>query len=148
MLTSTCHKEIKYKELSELASVAGEIIDFADVLKVWIFEGEMGAGKTTLIKEICRLLKVKNNVTSPTFSIVNEYLTEKGETVYHFDFYRIKSESEAMDIGVEEYLYSGRLCFIEWPSLIPNLLPPQYLKINIQSAPMENRIIQLFKYEN
>jgi tRNA threonylcarbamoyladenosine biosynthesis protein TsaE len=148
MLTSTYHKEIKYKDLSELPGVAGEIIDFADGLKVWIFEGEMGAGKTTLIKEVCRLLKVKNNVTSPTFSIVNEYLTENGETIYHFDFYRIKSESEAMDIGVEEYFYSGQLCFIEWPSLIPNLLPPQYLKINIQSAPMENRTIQLLKYEN
>jgi tRNA threonylcarbamoyladenosine biosynthesis protein TsaE len=148
MLTSTPHKEIKCKDLSELPEVAAALIEFAEDFKVWIFEGEMGAGKTTLIKEICRLLKVKNNVTSPTFSIVNEYLTEKGEILYHFDFYRIKAESEAMDIGVEEYFYSGNLCFIEWASLIPNLLPPQYLKINIQSAPMENRIIQLLKYEN
>ena len=148
MLTSTPHKEIKCKDLSELPKVAEALIEFAEDLKVWVFEGEMGAGKTTLIKEIGRLLKVKNNVTSPTFSIINEYLTEKGEILYHFDFYRIKAESEAMDIGVEEYFYSGNLCFIEWASLIPNLLPPQYLKINIQSAPMESRIIQLLKYEN
>jgi tRNA threonylcarbamoyladenosine biosynthesis protein TsaE len=148
MLTSTAHKEIKYKELSELPGVAEEIIAFAGTLRVWIFEGEMGAGKTTLIKEIGRLLKVKNNVTSPTFSIVNEYMTEKGEVLYHFDFYRIKDESEAMDIGVEEYFYSGNLCFIEWASLIPHLLPAQYLKINIQTAPIENRTIQLLRYEN
>jgi tRNA threonylcarbamoyladenosine biosynthesis protein TsaE len=148
MLTSAIHKEITYKDLNELPKVAQEIINFAGDNKIWIFEGEMGAGKTTLIKAICHLLKVKNNVTSPTFSIVNEYLTEKEEVLYHFDFYRIKHETEAMDIGVEEYFYSGNLCLIEWASLIPGLLPSQHIKINIQSAPTGTRIIQLLRYEN
>jgi tRNA threonylcarbamoyladenosine biosynthesis protein TsaE len=148
MQTLIYNKEIICKNLSELPKVAQEIIDFADNEKIWIFEGEMGAGKTTLIRQICALLNVQNNVTSPTYSIINEYLTDKDDVLYHFDFYRIKDESEAMDIGAEEYFYSGRLCFIEWASLIPSLLPSQYLKIKIQSAPIGNRIIQLLRYEN
>jgi tRNA threonylcarbamoyladenosine biosynthesis protein TsaE len=148
MQTLIYNKEIICKNLSELPKAAQEIIDFADNEKIWIFEGEMGAGKTTLIRQICALLNVQNNVTSPTYSIINEYLTDKDDVLYHFDFYRIKDESEAMDIGAEEYFYSGRLCFIEWASLIPSLLPSQYLKIKIQSAPIENRIIQLLRYEN
>jgi tRNA threonylcarbamoyladenosine biosynthesis protein TsaE len=90
---------------------------------VWLFYGEMGAGKTTLIKNICRQFSVTDNVSSPTFSLVNEYNTENGQTIYHFDFYRIDDEEEAINIGFDEYIYSGNLCLIEWPEKIPNLLP-------------------------
>lgn len=124
-------EEIRYSELSELNKVAEKIIKFADNVKVWAFEGEMGAGKTTLIKEICRVLQVEDNVTSPTFSLVNEYYSTLGNTIYHFDFYRLKDESEALDFGVEEYLYSGNYCFLEWPSKVPSHLPEDIININI-----------------
>jgi len=83
--------------------------------KIWLFRGEMGAGKTTLVKEIGQQLKIKSIVQSPTFSLVNPYETESGETIYHFDLYRLENVHEAVDIGIEEYLDSGHLCFIEWP---------------------------------
>jgi tRNA threonylcarbamoyladenosine biosynthesis protein TsaE len=124
-------EQIQYSNLSELKEVADKIIGFSDNIKVWAFEGEMGAGKTTLIKEICRSLEVEDNVTSPTFSLVNEYYSLKGNTIYHFDFYRLKEESEALDFGVEEYLYSGNYCFLEWPSKIPMLLPLEIINIDI-----------------
>ena len=83
--------------------------------KIWLFRGEMGAGKTTLVKEIGQQLKIKSIVQSPTFSLVNPYETESGEIMYHFDLYRLENVHEAVDIGIEEYLDSGHLCFIEWP---------------------------------
>lgn len=118
-------------DLDAIAEVAGALIKRLEKIKIWLFEGEMGAGKTTLVKAICDVLKVEDNVTSPTFSIVNEYSTKVGSSIYHFDFYRIKSEVEVMDIGHEEYFYSGNLCLIEWPSKIPNLLPENYATIKI-----------------
>jgi tRNA threonylcarbamoyladenosine biosynthesis protein TsaE len=137
-------EEIRYSELSELNKVAEKIIEFAGTIKVWAFEGEMGAGKTTLIKEICRVFQVEDNVTSPTFSLVNEYYSLLGNTIYHFDFYRLKDESEALDFGVEEYLYSGNYCFLEWPSKITSHLPEDILSINITIS--DNlRTIHLFK---
>jgi tRNA threonylcarbamoyladenosine biosynthesis protein TsaE len=105
----------------------------------------MGAGKTTLIKSICKVLGVKDNVSSPTFSLVNEYHTIKGEIVYHFDFYRIKSEEEASDIGVDEYFYSDEYCFVEWPSMIPSLWPDEYVMINIEIISEKERKICLYK---
>lgn len=144
MLKTAQSEEIEYSQLSELDWVAGKIIAFAGNNKVWTFDGEMGAGKTTLIKAICKQFKVEDNVTSPTFSLVNEYQSSDQEIFYHFDFYRLKHESEALDIGVEEYLYSGHYCFIEWPSKIKSLLPSEIVKIEIQL--MENsRTIKLFK---
>ncbi|GHA53178.1 hypothetical protein GCM10007389_00390 [Pontibacter akesuensis] len=97
-----------------------------------MFEGQMGAGKTTLIKELCRQLGVQENVSSPTFALVNEYEGAAGKLIYHFDFYRIQEEREALDIGVLEYLESGKLCLIEWPSMIPNLLPEHYLLLELE----------------
>jgi tRNA threonylcarbamoyladenosine biosynthesis protein TsaE len=143
-------KTIEYNNLAELPLVAKQIIDFGKAEKIWIFEGEMGAGKTTTITAICKELGVTSHIQSPTFSLVNEYETTNREIIYHFDFYRIKQEIEAMDMGVEEYLYSGNLCMIEWASKIENLLPLQYLKIKI-STPIEfiggieteKRIVQL-----
>ncbi len=99
--------------------------------KVLLFNGEMGVGKTTLIKEICKELGVKDVSHSPTFSLVNEYETSDEDIIYHFDFYRIEDENEAYDMGVEDYLYSGNWCFIEWSENIKNLLPLDAVSINI-----------------
>ncbi|HEX9649233.1 MAG TPA: tRNA (adenosine(37)-N6)-threonylcarbamoyltransferase complex ATPase subunit type 1 TsaE [Cyclobacteriaceae bacterium] len=134
--------EIKYHSINELPSISKEIIDFAENIKVWLFYGEMGIGKTTLIKEICSSLSVKGSVTSPTFNIVNEYFISDSKKINHFDFYRIENEIEAMDIGYEEYFYSGNLCLIEWPDQIPNLLPEVYLKI-VMSKESDLRKIQI-----
>jgi|SRR5690606_30424498 len=118
--------------IEELPKVAQEII-FSFHHKIILFEGEMGAGKTTLIKEIISAMGSKDETSSPTFSIVNEYETSIGK-VYHFDLYRIKSEEEAMDFGIEEYLDSGDYCFIEWPDKIENLIsgPHHTVKIIVQ----------------
>ena len=102
--------------------------------RVFLLYGEMGAGKTTLIKQVCRLLGVKDSMSSPTFSIVNEYRTGSGKPVYHFDFYRLKSQEEAMDLGYEEYFYSGSYCFAEWPEKIPDLLPDDAIQVRIDVA--------------
>lgn len=112
--------------LGELEQVAKEIVKkYADE-RVFIINGPMGAGKTTLVKTMCKQLQSTDNVASPTFSIVNEYDSPYG-SIYHFDFYRLEDESEALDMGCEEYFYSGNYCFIEWASKIPNLLPPKTL---------------------
>src|SRR4051812_24687342 len=101
--------------LDDLQHIAEQVLKKAKLYKVWLFSGEMGAGKTTFIKVICKTLGVEDVMSSPTFSIVNEYATLNNGLVYHFDFFRIKSEAEAYDIGTEEYFYSGNYCFIEWP---------------------------------
>jgi tRNA threonylcarbamoyladenosine biosynthesis protein TsaE len=138
--------ELFCEDISRLPEIASQIIGLAGESKVWIFEGELGAGKTTLIKELCEQLEVVDNVSSPTFSIVNEYETTEGEAIYHFDFYRIRSEAEAADIGVDEYFYSGNYCFIEWPSKIPSLLPEEYLKITLILVSGNQRKILLETY--
>lgn len=102
--------------------ISNYIIEKGLDYKIWIFDGEMGAGKTTLIKSICKNLGVIDEVSSPTFSIVNEYKTVNGKTVYHFDFYRIKSIEEVYDMGVEDYFSSGNICLIEWPEKIKEIL--------------------------
>jgi len=112
--------------------------------KVILFKAEMGVGKTTLIKALCKVLQVKDLVNSPTFSLVNQYETETGNLIYHFDFYRIKSEKEAFDFGVEDYLYSGCFCFLEWFEKIPNLIPKQHTLIEIKTLQNQRREITLF----
>lgn len=109
-------------QLTDLPEVSKTIIELAKNNKIWTFNGEMGAGKTTLIKAVCATLGVIDEVNSPTFSMVNEYKTAKGETVFHFDFYRIKSLLEAYDLGIEDYFDSGSICLIEWPSMIEEIL--------------------------
>lgn len=123
--------ELVAGQLSDLVSIARQIIDFAKDSKVLLFKGDLGAGKTTLIKYICDELGVVDAVSSPTFSLINEYQTDKGESVYHFDYYRIENEKEAENLGSEEYFYSGEWCFVEWSEKIPNLIPEQYLEISI-----------------
>lgn len=121
--------KLNYK-LSDISKVAEQIINNASA-KVLLFYGEMGVGKTTLIKEIVKQLDVDDVVSSPTFSLVNEYQSNQGEPIYHFDFYRINDEEEALDMGVDEYFDSNNWCLIEWPENIKNLLPLNAVKISI-----------------
>jgi tRNA threonylcarbamoyladenosine biosynthesis protein TsaE len=116
--------------LTELDSVAAQLLSFANSNRFFVFEGEMAAGKTTFIKAFCTALGVEDIVSSPTFSIVNEYQSPTG-LVYHFDFYRLKNIQEAFDIGYEEYFYSGEYCLVEWPQKVEELLPEQYIKVAI-----------------
>lgn len=117
--------------LEDLENLAHKLIREAGSNRVIIFNGEMGSGKTTFIKVVGHLLGVEEGMSSPTFSIVNEYETASGNKVYHFDFYRLKNESEAYDIGTEEYFDSGNYCFVEWPDKVPGLLPEKYMEVSI-----------------
>lgn len=139
-----CELEI-ISSFDNLGEAARQVISFSENVSVWLFDGPMGAGKTTLIKAICKAFEVIDNVTSPTFSLVNEYQNENKEIFYHFDFYRIKSEEEASDIGVDEYFYSNNYCFVEWPSMIPSLLPNEYVHIQIELISEKERKICLSK---
>ena len=125
--------ERKYQNvgLNDLPSVVEEVFNFGQDHKIWLFDAEMGAGKTTFITALCSYLEVEDHVSSPTFSIVNEYSSRRIGTLYHFDFYRIEDEREALDIGIEDYFYSGELCLLEWPQLIPSFIPDDYLLIQI-----------------
>ena len=130
------------RNIQDLPQVAGELLTGAGDHRVFAVYGEMGSGKTTFIKSLCSCLGVEEVVTSPTFTIVNEYRDSGGQPVYHFDFYRIKSESEAFDLGYENYLYSGNYCFMEWPEKIASLLPDGHSEIHIETAGSD-RIITL-----
>jgi len=135
-----------YTGLSQLDDVAARVIEFAGTTRVWLLEGEMSVGKTTLAKAICRQLGVQDTVQSPTYALVNEYMTHSGNRIYHFDFYRIKDETEAMDIGVEEYFDSGNLCLVEWPTQIPSLIPADHLMIHLSLTTHFQRTIHLTKH--
>lgn len=124
-------EKIVSSDLDQLHSVSSQILEILPKDGILLFYGEMGSGKTTLIKNMCKLLDVSDEVSSPTFSLVNEYKTEAGDTIYHFDFYRIKHEEEVMDMGYEEYFYSGCRCFVEWPEKIPGLLPDNCIQVHI-----------------
>lgn len=140
-------KVLRCDDPGQLNALAGDIIEFSQGLKVWLFEGQMGAGKTTLIKAICLQLGVVDVVNSPTYAIVNEYEDSKGATLYHFDFYRLEDPYEAFDIGVDEYLDSGNYCFVEWPSKVETILPESgYMTIDI-TLDRETRVIELTRNE-
>ena len=123
--------DIRIESLKELGEAARLFLDGIGESRVIAFYGAMGAGKTTFIKALCDVLGVEDDVNSPTFNIINEYRAENGDAVYHFDFYRIEKVSEAMDIGFEEYVYSGDLCLIEWPQNIEQILPVDTLKVQL-----------------
>lgn len=129
--------------IDELSEVAGLFLEKAGGGKIWLVEGAMGAGKTTFIKAMCTLLGVKDKMSSPTFSIVNEYAAANHQAVFHFDFYRLKNEREAVDIGIDDYFYSGAYCFIEWSEKIPNLIPDDCIVVNIQPITETTRTLSL-----
>lgn len=128
--------------LNQLNEVVKQILE-QNPKKVILFHGDMGVGKTTLIKALVKQLGVFEATSSPTFSLVNEYQTIDNQSVYHFDFYRLNNEIEALDMGVDEYLYSGNWCFIEWAEKIPNLIPEAHSVITIQLLPDGRRSLEL-----
>ena len=127
--------EFSIEQINEVAKT----VVASNPSKVILFNGEMGVGKTTFIKALCKTLGVQNATSSPTFSLVNEYETKTGELVYHFDVYRLKNENEAYDMGMDEYLYSGAWNFIEWAEKIPSLIPDKYSVIDLIKLPDGNR---------
>jgi tRNA threonylcarbamoyladenosine biosynthesis protein TsaE len=145
MVKTNMDKVIEGAGLGNLQETARQLLDLAEGSKIWLFEGEMGSGKTTLIRAICLELNINDNVTSPTFSIINEYMSDV-VTVYHFDFYRVKTLAEALDAGVEDYFYTGNFCFIEWPDIIRPVLPSQHVKIIIDTGSGEKRKYKLQHY--
>ena len=125
-------KQFNINSVEQLSEVSDYLLSMHDEADIIAFYGAMGAGKTTLIKNLCHRMGVTDEVNSPTFAIVNEYVTEEGESVYHFDFYRIKKIEEAYDIGFENYFDSGNLCLIEWPEMIEPLMPEKYIRVEIR----------------
>lgn len=134
--------EIKIKSLDCIKEAALQFIDNMGKGNVFAFYGKMGAGKTTFIKAICECLDVEDVITSPTFAIVNEYYSNKlQDSIYHFDFYRIKKLEEVYDMGYEDYFYSHRLCFLEWPELVEELLPKDAVKVTIAEQEDGSRLV-------
>jgi tRNA threonylcarbamoyladenosine biosynthesis protein TsaE len=128
--------------LDQIQEVAEQIIAQYPK-KIILFNGEMGVGKTTLIKQLCKTLGVEDATSSPTFSLVNEYYTSNNQIVYHFDFYRLNKETEALDMGVDDYLYSGNWCFIEWSEKIANLIPEEHSVVTIELQADGKRNLEL-----
>jgi tRNA threonylcarbamoyladenosine biosynthesis protein TsaE len=127
----------------QLGPTARKIMEAATDHTIWLFEGEMGAGKTTLIQALCAEMGVTDPVTSPTYNLINEYRDQADQVYYHFDFYRLTRLQEALDIGCEEYFDSGNICLIEWPGLIRSILPDVYFTIAIAVRPDDSRLIKL-----
>ena len=137
--------EITYS-IEQLNDTAKKILDFLNEhpdYRVVAMDGKMGSGKTTLIKELCNLFGVQDEVTSPTFAIINEYKTDTDDFVYHFDFYRLENIQEAIDIGTEDYFYSGFYCFLEWADIVEPILPNNTLWIKIEEVDKTNRKLSI-----
>jgi len=133
--------QTQLSNLSALQKSARSLLNTFPEDRVFAFYGAMGAGKTTFIKALCQELGSMDYVTSPTFALINEYTTNSGFVIYHFDFYRIKKLEEAFDLGYEDYIYSGNYCFIEWPEMIESLLPEGVVEVRIREA--ENGVREL-----
>ncbi len=134
---------IEIKSLDTIADAATQFIKQMGDNTVFAFHGEMGAGKTTFIKAICEKLGVDDVINSPTFAIINEYRSNSGELIYHFDFYRINKEEEAFDFGYEDYFYSGSICFIEWPERIESLLPHDTVHVTVKEVENSSRLVEI-----
>ena len=128
--------------LNEIEAVAKQLLD-TNPEKIILFNGEMGAGKTTFIKVLCKQLGVENPTSSPTFSLVNEYQITNNQLVYHFDVYRLKNQIEALDMGIDDYLYSGNWCFIEWSEKIRDLIPEKHSVVTISILKNNKRLIEV-----
>lgn len=135
--------EILIKNKKHLTPAAKQLLKYAGDKKIFAFYGSMGAGKTTIIKALCGVLNATDIVSSPTFTLVNEYRTSAGESIYHIDFYRIKKQEEVFDFGVEEYLTGDSYCFMEWPELIEEFLPIDTVKIRITVDNLEQRTLSI-----
>ena len=131
------------KDKRHLPTAAKQLLNYCGEKKIFAFYGSMGAGKTTIIKAICETLGAVDIVSSPTFTLVNEYRTSDGKTLFHIDFYRIKKQEEVYDFGIEEYLTGDSYCFMEWPELIEELLPPETVTVSISVDSEEQRILTL-----
>lgn len=141
------NQQFEINSLDELNALAVEMANNMGKHNIWAFYGSMGAGKTTLIKQLCAALGVVQEVTSPTFNLINEYETGDGEIIYHFDFYRLNDVEEALNIGTDEYFHSGNLCLLEWPEKIEPLLPDDRRNITIQTRDENQRIVKIEDYE-
>ncbi|MGQ7868258.1 tRNA (adenosine(37)-N6)-threonylcarbamoyltransferase complex ATPase subunit type 1 TsaE [Sunxiuqinia sp. sy24] len=133
---------IQINSVDELPQAAEAFLNYFKGERLFAFYGKMGAGKTTLIKALCRALGSTDPITSPTFALVNEYSTASNERIFHFDFYRIKNIEEALDIGFDDYVYSGKYCFMEWPENIEALLPDNIIAVNIEVLDNQSREIK------
>lgn len=134
---------ITISDKKQLPSAARQLLSFTGGNKILAFYGAMGAGKTTIIKAICKVLGATDLVSSPTFTLVNEYRTLSGEPLFHIDFYRIRKIEEVYDFGIEEYLEGNSYCFMEWPELVEEILPAETVRINITVSDKGERILQL-----
>lgn len=134
-------KKIIINSIKELDQIASEIISFSQFKKI-LFFGDMGVGKTTIITSLCKYLKVTDQISSPTFSIINEYLTNDNSKVLHFDMYRLKNKEEVYDLGFEDYIDNDYYCFVEWPEIISEFIPNNYLEIKILIE-NKNRVLLL-----
>jgi|SRR5450759_4273890 tRNA threonylcarbamoyladenosine biosynthesis protein TsaE len=137
--------KILIKDKRHLSVAARQLLKHAGEKKIFAFYGSMGAGKTTIIKAVCELLGAVDIISSPTFTLVNEYRTSGGETLYHIDFYRIKKQEEVYDFGIEEYLTGDSYCFMEWPELIEEILPPETVIVRISVNENEQRTLSISK---
>jgi tRNA threonylcarbamoyladenosine biosynthesis protein TsaE len=140
--------EIQINSIEEINQAAQAFVAAMGKRKVFAFYGKMGAGKTTFIKAVCQTLGVEDVINSPTFAIVNEYIDGQGQPIYHFDFYRIKTPQEVLDIGYEDYVYSGHVCFMEWPELVENLLPDDVVKVTIEENEDGSRTVRTEDFED
>lgn len=134
---------ITVKDKRQLHAAAKTFLDHTSGKRIFAFYGAMGAGKTTFIKAVCEIIGTSDIISSPTFTLVNEYRSEKGESLYHIDFYRIKKLEEVFDFGVEEYLTGTSFCFIEWPELAEEILPAVTVKVTIRAEEDGTRIIEV-----
>jgi tRNA threonylcarbamoyladenosine biosynthesis protein TsaE len=137
--------QTQLSDLSMLQKTAKLLLDHFPEERIFALYGTMGAGKTTLIKALCKELGSEDYVTSPTFALINEYSTSTGALIYHFDFYRIKKLEEAYDLGYEDYIYSGNYCFIEWPEMIDQLLPEGIVEVRIKEGDNGLRLVEAQK---
>jgi tRNA threonylcarbamoyladenosine biosynthesis protein TsaE len=135
--------KIIINDKKHLIAAAKKLLHHTEGKKIFAFYGTMGAGKTTFIKTICKVLNASDIVTSPTFTLVNEYKTSSGDSIYHIDFYRINKLEEVYDFGIEEYLTGESFCFMEWPELIEEILPPETVRIRITAGESGERILEL-----